>query len=111
MWQYAPSEEHSKVELDNGVRVDVLKMTKLTATPGLSLSLCDRLSSPPTVASFSFVCSRLIVSSRAEKGGGVTLETLEPTRTEYVQYTNKKKIETTLQNYFKFHGKIMQLKI
>lgn len=29
MWQYAPSEEHSKVELDNGVRVDVLKMTEL----------------------------------------------------------------------------------
>jgi hypothetical protein len=29
MWQFAPSEEHSKVELDNGVCVDVLKMTQL----------------------------------------------------------------------------------
>jgi len=29
MWQFAPSEEHSKVELDNGVKVDVLKMTQL----------------------------------------------------------------------------------
>jgi len=29
MWQFAPSEENSKVVLDNGVNVDVLKMTQL----------------------------------------------------------------------------------
>ena len=29
MWQYLPSEEQSKVSLDNGVNVDVFKMSQL----------------------------------------------------------------------------------
>ena len=64
----------------------------------------------PANGRFLLICLFAFDSEQQSWKRGVTLETLEPTRTEYVQYTNKKKIETTLQNYFKFHGKIMQLK-